>query len=38
LRLNANNLADHRYIGSLGGGHFIPGPGRSLQGTASFSF
>lgn len=38
LRLNAYNLADQRYAGSLSGGHFIPGPGRSLVGTASVNF
>lgn len=30
LRLNGSNLADERYIDRVGGGHFIPGPGRSL--------
>lgn len=38
LRLNAYNLADERYIGSLGGGHFVPGAGRSYQATTSLSF
>ena len=31
LRLNANNLTDERYIDRVGGGHYIPGPGRSVQ-------
>lgn len=38
LRLNAYNLADQRYASALSGGHFIPGAGRSLVGTASLSF
>ncbi len=29
LRLNVYNLADEDYIDRVGGGHFIPGPGRS---------
>jgi catecholate siderophore receptor len=29
LRLNVSNLADERYIDRVGGGHFIPGSGRS---------
>jgi catecholate siderophore receptor len=28
LRLNAFNLADEEYVDRVGGGHFIPGPGR----------
>jgi catecholate siderophore receptor len=28
LRLNAYNLADEEYVDRVGGGHFIPGPGR----------
>jgi catecholate siderophore receptor len=32
------NLADERYIDRLGGGHFVPGDGRSAVLTASFSF
>ena len=31
LRLNASNLADEEYIDRVGGGHFIPGPGRRLR-------
>lgn len=37
-RLNAYNLADHRYIDRVGGGHFTPGPGRWLQGTLDVRF
>lgn len=38
LRVNVLNLADEEYIGSVGGGHFIPGPGRSAMVTAMFTF
>ncbi len=38
LRLNIYNLADERYVGSVGGGHFIPGNGRQAALTASFKF
>lgn len=38
LRLNVYNLADEEYIGSVGGGHFIPGEGRSAVLTANFKF
>lgn len=38
LRLNGYNLADEEYIESLGGGHFIPGAGRSAIATADFQF
>jgi catecholate siderophore receptor len=38
LRLNIYNLANERYIGSVGGGQFVPGPGRSAALTASFKF
>ncbi len=38
MRLNIYNLADERYIGSVGGGHFVPGPGRSAALTASIKF
>ena len=38
LRLNGLNLADRRYIDRVGGGHFIPGPGRSLMLTADVGF
>jgi catecholate siderophore receptor len=29
LRLNGYNLADREYIDRVGGGHFVPGSGRS---------
>ncbi|MGV3660252.1 MAG: TonB-dependent receptor [Prosthecobacter sp.] len=38
LRLNVYNITDERYIGSVGGGHFIPGAGRQAALTASFKF
>ena len=38
LRLNANNLADAQYVDRVGGGHFIPGAGRSASLTAGFKF
>jgi catecholate siderophore receptor len=38
LRLNVQNLADERYIDRVGGGHFIPGPGRSVALTTSVGF
>lgn len=38
LRVNAYNLADERYIDRVGGGHFIPGAGRSAMLTAEFQF
>ncbi len=38
LRLNAYNLADERYIDRVGGGHFVPGAGRSAMLTAEFRF
>jgi catecholate siderophore receptor len=38
LRLNANNLANERYVDRVGGGHYIPGPGRSLQISSAIGF
>jgi catecholate siderophore receptor len=38
LRLNLNNLADERYIDRVGGGHFIPGAGRSAALTTGLKF
>jgi catecholate siderophore receptor len=38
IRLNVYNLADERYIDRVGGGHFIPGPGRSATVTTSFFY
>ena len=36
LRLNGFNLFDKRYADQVGGGHFIPGPGRSVLATIAF--
>jgi catecholate siderophore receptor len=38
LRFNGNNLADEEYVDRVGGGHYIPGPGRSIQVSAGFRF
>ena len=38
LRLNVNNLTDERYIDRVGGGHFIPGAGRSVALTTAVDF
>lgn len=38
LRLNLYNLADKEYIDRVGGGHFVPGEGRSAVLTASLAF
>ncbi len=38
LRLNGYNLSDQEYIDSVGGGHFIPGAGRSAVLSTSFEF
>jgi catecholate siderophore receptor len=38
LRLNATNLADKEYVDRFGGGHYIPGPGRTVSLTANFGF
>ena len=38
LRLNGLNLANARYIDRVGGGHFIPGAGRSIVLTAGVGF
>jgi catecholate siderophore receptor len=38
LRLNAHNLANEDYVDRVGGGHFIPGPGRSVTVTAELDF
>ena len=35
LRLNAFNLFDKRFADQIGGGHFVPGPGRSVLATLS---
>jgi catecholate siderophore receptor len=38
LRINGMNLADKSYIDRVGGGHFIPGPRRSVLLTADVGF
>jgi len=38
LRLNAQNLFDERYVDRVGGGHYIPGPGRQLVFGSDFHF
>jgi len=38
FRVNAYNLTDQEYIGSVGGGHFIPGTGRSVVAATEFQF
>ena len=36
LRLNVFNIFDERYADQIGGGHFVPGPGRSAVATLAF--
>lgn len=38
FRLNVQNLTDEKYIDFVGGGHFIPGLGRVLLLSSSFTF
>jgi catecholate siderophore receptor len=38
LRVNGLNIADERFIDRVGGGHFIPGSGRSVMLTADVGF
>ena len=38
LRLNLYNLTDKYYFDRLGGGHLVPGPGRSALASTSFRF
>lgn len=38
LRLNATNLTDEDYAGSIGGGHYIPGEGRSVVFSVDLGF
>ena len=38
LRLNAYNLADEDYVDRVGGGHFVPGPGRYAMLTLDLKF
>ncbi|MEP0357341.1 TonB-dependent siderophore receptor [Paraglaciecola sp.] len=37
-QLNGSNLTDEEYIDKLGGGHFLPGEGRYISVTATYSF
>lgn len=38
LRANVNNVFDNEYVDRVGGGHFIPGVGRTVTLTAIFAF
>jgi catecholate siderophore receptor len=38
VQFNVYNLADEKYIDRIGGGHFVPGAGRSATATVSFKF
>ena len=38
LRLNATNLTDEEYVDRFGGGHYVPGAGRTVSLTANISF
>ncbi len=38
LRLNATNLTDEEYVDRFGGGHYVPGAGRTVSLTANLSF
>lgn len=38
LRLNVINLTDEEYVDRFGGGHYVPGAGRSAQLTAYLTF
>ena len=38
LRLNAQNLSDKDYVDQVGGGHYVPGAGRTFMLTADVSF
>ena len=38
LRVNSTNLTGVDYVDRLGGGHYIPGPGRAVQVTTSVGF
>ena len=35
LRVNGTNPADKRYVDRIGGGHYLPGPGRQVMVTAT---
>lgn len=38
LRLNVTNLTDKFYVDRIGGGHYVPGPGRTASLTADIRF
>lgn len=38
IRVNATNITNQEYIGSVGGGHFIPGAGRQIIASTEFDF
>ena len=38
LRLNLTNLADEDYVDRVGGGHYVPGAGRTVSLAANISF
>jgi catecholate siderophore receptor len=38
LRLNGTNLANEEYVDRVGGGHYIPGPGRSVSVSTDIGF
>ncbi len=38
LRLNGQNLSDKDYVDQVGGGHYVPGAGRTFMLTADISF
>ena len=37
-RLNGNNLADEEYVDRVGGGHYIPGAGRTIFVTLAVNY
>ncbi len=38
LRIKVTNLGDTHYVDRVGGGHYVPGPGRAVQVTTSVGF
>ena len=38
LRLNGTNLGDEAYIDQVGGGHYVPGAGRTIMLSADYAF
>ena len=38
LQFNGENLTDEDYADQIGGGHFVPGPGRYFSLSAYYSF